>query len=77
MKISSKEFIEIVRENSINFDGSEIKLSDQLSDLGLDSLGFATTLYAIEERLGINVDEEYLENLTDMNTVADLVGAFK
>ncbi|MBN4063595.1 hypothetical protein JYT79_02325 [Cardiobacterium sp. AH-315-I02] len=38
---------------------------------------FATTLHAIKECLGINVDEEYLENLTDMNTVSNLVGAFK
>lgn len=77
MKISREEFIKIIQENSINFDGDSIQLTDQLSDLGIDSLGFATTLYAIEERLGIEIDEDYLENVADMSTVSDLVGTFK
>ena len=77
MKISREEFIKIVQENSVKYDVYDIKLTDKLTDLGLDSLGFVTTLYAIEDRLGITIDDEYLENLTDMNTVSDMVVAFK
>lgn len=76
MKINREEFIQIIRENASGFDKNEIVGTDKLSDLGLDSLGFATTLFAIEDRFSVVVDEKYLSRLNSMSTVADLVGVF-
>lgn len=77
MKISREELHKFVRANANGFDGREIKGADNLSELGLDSLGLATLLFAIEERLEIQIDESYLSGLNNMSTVADLVGVFK
>lgn len=78
MNISRSEFIALVKEhvgenNSID----NFRPTDRLSDLGIDSLGFATLLWAIEDKLKIQVDDKYLESLNGLTTLDDLVGTFK
>ncbi|MEB0140418.1 MULTISPECIES: phosphopantetheine-binding protein [unclassified Undibacterium] len=76
MKITREEFITIIKNNASEFDGRAISSTDQLATLGLDSLGFATTLFAIEDQLNISIDEAYLARLNSLSTVGDLVRVF-
>ncbi len=78
MKISRSEFISMVQENvgsTINI--SDIKLEDRLADIGIDSLAFATVLWALENRFNIHVDDSYLQQMNSLSTVADLVALFQ
>lgn len=83
MKISHGDFVSILKENVSNSSEidvsnlSNIKMSDRLSDIGIDSLGFATLLWSIEEKLNIQTDDEYLESLNGLSTVSDLLDVFK
>lgn len=78
MKINRDEFISMVKESAgsdMNVDN--IKLDDRLADIGIDSLGFATLLWAIEEKFEIQVDDKYLEGLNGLSSVSDLIALFK
>lgn len=78
MKISRDDFISLVKQNvHAGTKIDEIKLEDRLADIGIDSLGFATLLWAIEEKFKVQVDDTYLKNLNNLTTVADLIAAFK
>jgi acyl carrier protein len=78
MKISRSDFISIVQENvGSTIKISDIKLEDRLVDIGIDSLAFATVLWALEDRFKIQVDDSYLQNLNSLSTVNDLVALFK
>lgn len=77
MNISRAEFISIVKENvDIGTNIEDIKLDDQLSDIGIDSLGFVTLLWAIEDRLKTQIDDQNLESLNSASTVADFISTF-
>jgi acyl carrier protein len=77
MKISYEEFLSIVRANVASGKKVEhLQPDDLLSDLGIDSLGFATVIWSLEERFNIQVDERYLEKLNDLSTVSELISVF-
>lgn len=68
----SPELEAILREE-LAVDTSRITRSSHLIDeVGLDSVGFAVGMVAIEEKLGVALSEEELMNC---NTVADLEDA--
>lgn len=73
MNISKFEFVKILKDNADKFDKEDIAATDVLSELGVDSLGFVMTIYAIEEKLNIKIDDEDLKSLTSTSTVADFV----
>lgn len=78
MKISHSEFVSIIQDSvghAIKI--KDIKPEDRLADVGIDSLAFATVLWAIEDRFKIQVDDHYLESLNGLSTVSDLVAVFK
>lgn len=78
MKIDRNEFIAIIKQHvDIKINVDDIDLDDRLADIGIDSLGFVTLLWAIEERFKIQVDDKYLESLNDLTTVSDLIQTFK
>ena len=47
-----------------------------MSDLGIDSLGFVMTIHSFEEKLNVKIDDRYLEQLTEISSVGDLIDAF-
>lgn len=63
---SSKD--EIVRALSVEL-GKEVRATDSLDSLGIDSLRMAQLAGDLERRFGFSVDEELL----DVETVNDLV----
>lgn len=78
MKMDRGEFIALIKQNvagEVNVD--DIKPDDRLADIGIDSLGFATLLWAIEAKFDIKIDDSYLESLNGLSTVSDLVATFK
>jgi len=50
----------------------DVSMETRLSDLGIDSLQAITILYELEERFGIEIPNELMENL---KTVRDIVSS--
>lgn len=71
MKITKAEFIKILKANSSSFDKTDLSPEDQLSSLGVDSIGFVMTVYAIEEKFNIKIEDKDMESLNQTSTVAD------
>lgn len=76
MKISREQFQKILQENVNVIDINQITPDKCLADLGLDSLGFATLLFAIEDSLGVQIEESKLSNLNRDSTLKDFVEVF-
>lgn len=76
MKISRTEFIDLIRQNVTDVKIDSVKPEDRLSDIGIDSLGFATLLFAIEEKLNVQIDDKYLSKLNGLSTIAELTATF-
>ncbi|SNT49218.1 acyl carrier protein [Rhodococcoides kyotonense] len=65
--------LEAILREELQIDTSRIHRNSHLIDeVGLDSVGFAVGMVAIEEKLGVALSEEELMNC---NTVADLEDA--
>jgi len=79
MKITRSELLTLIKENvESNVDIDTVIASDRLMDLGIDSLGFVTLLWCIEDRLGIQVeDDAHLQTLNASSTIEDLVIVYK
>jgi len=60
----------ITRER--NCTPEDVSLETRLSDLGIDSLQAITILYELEERFGIEIPNEQMENI---ETVRDIVSS--
>jgi acyl carrier protein len=76
MKINRDAFRQILLENVNGVDIDQITPDKCLADLGLDSLGFATLLFAIEDHLGVQIDESKLAGLNQKSTLIDFVEVF-
>jgi acyl carrier protein len=76
MKINREEFRQILLENVNGFDIDQVAPEKCLADLGLDSLGFATLLFAIEDHLGVQIEESKLSSLNRDSTLKDFVEVF-
>ena len=73
MNITKAQFIEILKANADKFDRKDLDGTELLTDLGVDSLGFVMTIYAIEEKLNIKIKDEDLASLTPSSSVSDFV----
>ena len=73
MKITKDEFIKILKANADRFNREDIVPTDKLDDLGVDSIGFVMTIYAIEEKLKLKIKDEDLSVLTPDSLVADFI----
>lgn len=76
MKINRDAFKQILLENVNGVDIDQITPEKCLADLGLDSLGFATLLFAIEDHLGVQIEESKLAGLNRESTLNDFVKVF-
>lgn len=71
--------IEIIAEQAM-LDTSDVKLTDSLEDVGIDSLGLVEAIFAIEEAFDIQVPfnaNEPTESDFDISSVQAIVGAVK
>ncbi len=77
MKLTYDDFSSILFANTNQAkEFRKLRPEDRLSDIGIDSLGFATVLWTLEERFNIHVDDRYLQRLNDLSTVSDLIAVF-
>lgn len=76
-KISREELLEMIGKSVPGFDASQVRVDSRLVDLGIDSLGFATLLFAIEDGLGVQIDESRLGGLSGQSTLQELSEVFK
>ncbi|MCX5042653.1 acyl carrier protein [Aldersonia sp. NBC_00410] len=66
---------QILRED-LAIDTSRISRESRLiDDVGLDSVGFAVGMVAIEEKLGVVLDEEELLSCNTVGDLADIITA--
>jgi acyl carrier protein len=77
MKISKEEFKTLLQENVKGIDIDTLDKSNRLDDLGLDSLGFVTFLFALEDHTGIQIDEERLAGLHGGSTLEEMLRVFE
>ena len=56
-------------------DISNLKESDSLKELGLDSLDLVEVMLEIEETLGVEFDSEEIVNLSTLGSVLDLINS--
>ena len=79
MKMTRSELLTLIKENvESKFDIDTVRASDRLMDLGIDSLGFVTLLWCVEDRLGIQVeDDAHLQALNASSTIEDLVIVYR
>lgn len=54
MDATERKIVEIIAEQAV-LEPSDIKLTDTLEDLGIDSLGLVESIFAIEEAFDISV----------------------
>lgn len=80
MRLHRNDFIELVKSNVTTVSAERLEAitaEDRLGDIGIDSLGFATLLFAIEDKLEIRIDEQFIDGLNGQSTIADLVVAIR
>lgn len=80
MKLYRNDFIGLVKNNVTTVSAERLEAitaEDRLGDIGIDSLGFATLLFAIEDKLEMRIDERYIDSLNGKSTIADLVAAIR
>lgn len=56
-------------------DISNLKESDSLKEIGLDSLDLVEVMLEIEETLGVEFDSEEIINLSTLGSVLDLINS--
>lgn len=80
VKLQRADFIELVRGNVPTLPAERLEAitaEDTLEDVGIDSLGFATLLFAIEEKLDTRIDERLMDRLNGRSTIADLMSVIR
>lgn len=76
-KISREELLEMIGKSVPGFDAALVRDDSRLVDLGIDSLGFATLLFAIEDALGVQIDESKLGGLSGQSSLRELSDVFR
>ncbi|HEX7638289.1 MAG TPA: phosphopantetheine-binding protein [Burkholderiaceae bacterium] len=77
MKITRADFLALVHENVSGATVTRLDASQRLCDLGIDSLGFATLLFAIEDKFEIHVDDKDLAGLHSGSTLREFARVFQ
>ncbi|NRA59981.1 MAG: acyl carrier protein [Psychrobium sp.] len=72
MNISLEKLNELVIDSGDISESITITGNMKLDEIGIDSVGFFTLIFNLEEHLNIELDEDSISGLTMKNTVNDL-----
>jgi nodulation protein F len=72
----ASDVIAIIRKK-VPGDRDEIKLTDKLTDLGLESIDALEMIFDLEEKFGIQIPYNANSAATDFATVGDIVNAIQ
>jgi acyl carrier protein len=72
----ASDVIAIIRKK-VPGDREEIKLTDKLTDLGLESIDALEMIFDLEEKFGIQIPYNANSAATDFATVGDIVKAIE
>jgi acyl carrier protein len=72
----ASDVIAIIRKK-VPGDRDEIKLTDKLTDLGLESIDALEMIFDLEEKFGIQIPYNANSAATDFATVGDIVKAIE
>jgi acyl carrier protein len=76
--LSEQELLDALRDvlvDKLKVDGTKVQLQANLyDDLGLDSIDLMTAVMAMEERFGIEISDDELEQVTSVGDAVRLLG---
>lgn len=76
--MSEQELLDALRDvlvEKLKVDGAKVQLQANLyDDLGLDSIDLMTAVMAMEERFGIEISDDELEQVTSVGDAVRLLG---
>ena len=76
--MSEQELLDALRDvlvEKLKVDGTKVQLQANLyDDLGLDSIDHMTAVMAMEERFGIEISDDELEQVTSVGDAVRLLG---
>lgn len=76
--MSEQELLDALRDvlvDKLKVDGTKVQLQANLyDDLGLDSIDLMTAVMAMEERFGIEISDDELEQVTSVGDAVRLLG---
>ncbi|MGH2720115.1 MAG: acyl carrier protein [Actinomycetota bacterium] len=76
--MSEQELLDALRDvlvEKLKVDGTKVQLQANLyDDLGLDSIDLMTAVMAMEERFGIEISDDELEQVTSVGDAVRLLG---
>ena len=76
--MSEEELLDALRDvlvDKLKVDGTKVQLQSSLyDDLGLDSIDLMTAVMAMEERFGIEISDNELEQVTTVGDAVNLLG---
>jgi acyl carrier protein len=76
--LSEQELLDALRDvlvEKLKVDGAKVQLQANLyDDLGLDSIDLMTAVMAMEERFGIEISDDELEQVTSVGDAVRLLG---
>ena len=72
---TEEDILSMMKENEIKIDFKILNYSEPLSEQGLDSLDITSILFAIEEKFGIKISEEDIEQgkLSSINGIVSYI----
>jgi acyl carrier protein len=76
--VTEEELLDALRDvlvDKLKVDGTKVQLQSSLyDDLGLDSIDLMTAVMAMEERFGIEISDNELEQVTTVGDAVNLLG---
>ena len=77
--VTAEDILSIIRTNEIKIDYRALDHSESLSEQGLDSLDITSILFAVEDRFGIRIPEEDLNNdkLASIKNIVSYINSAK
>jgi acyl carrier protein len=77
--ITADDIIDMIRQNEIKIELREVDHSKRLMDQGFDSLDMVSTFFILEERYGIKIPEEDIDQgrLASINAMVEYVNQNK
>ncbi len=77
--VTAQDILSIIRENEIKVDLKALDHSELLSEQGFDSLDITSILFIIEDKFGIKISEEDLDQkkLSSINSMVSYINKVK
>jgi len=73
MKAEPKEIIQIIHDAQTQIEMSKLSSEVDLREIGADSLDMMNIFLAVQEKFGVEVPDEEIENLTSVADICNFI----